>query len=240
MRWFVDGVWSCAHPEVEICAVKPKQLTPGPYQIEWEDFTLGLSGGIISRDQLERHCIAELILHLREAQAAANSAYANQHRHCNDDGVWVFGPSISDRALQAMERDFLTKVSFLIAVIGRAWPWIAGVGMCLALLQSLGGCLAGIYLAYRMKGFGLWLIPAALSIAMTLIIIPVTILRWIWTDLATGGIPGATAADDPDNSDLRGPEPLPKAPEPPSYAWKALHDQLDQIDEPPIKRMACS
>ncbi len=180
VRWFVDGVWFCAHPEVEICAVKPKQLMPGPYQIEQEDFTLGLSGGIISGDQLEQHRIAELILHSREAQAVANSAYMNQHGHCNDDGVWVFGPSISDRALQAMERDFLTKVSCLIPVIGRAWPWIAGVGMCLALLQSLGGCLTRIYLAYQMKGFGLWLIPAALGIAMTLIIIPVTILRWIW------------------------------------------------------------
>ncbi len=34
VRWFVDGIWFCAHPEVEICTVKPKQLTPGPYQIE--------------------------------------------------------------------------------------------------------------------------------------------------------------------------------------------------------------
>ncbi len=31
VRWFGDGAWFCAHPEVEICTVKPKQLTPGPY-----------------------------------------------------------------------------------------------------------------------------------------------------------------------------------------------------------------
>ncbi len=105
-----------------------------------------------------------------------------------------------------MEHDFLTKVSILIPVIGRAWPWIAGVGMCLALLQSLGGCLARIYLAYRMKGFGLWLIPAALGITMMLVIIPVTILRRIWANLASGRIPGASVADDPDDSDLRGPK----------------------------------
>ncbi len=90
VRWFVDGVWFCAHPEVEICAVLPKQLTPGPYQIEREDFTLGLSGGIISEDQLERHRLAELILHLREAQAAATSAYANRHGHRDDNGIWIF------------------------------------------------------------------------------------------------------------------------------------------------------
>ncbi len=112
--------------------------------------------------------------------------------------------------------------------------------MCLALLQSLGGCLARIYLAYRMKGFGLWLIPATLGIAMTLVVIPVTILRQIWADLASGGIPGASASDDPDDSDLRGPKPSPRAPEPPQHGWKALHEQLDQIDEPPVKRMACS
>ncbi len=171
----MDGIWFCAHPEVEICAVKPKQLVPGPYQMEQGDF-LGLSGGIISEDQLEQHRLAELILHSWEAQYAANSAYANQHGHWDDDGVWIFGPSISDQALQALEHNFSTKVSILIPIIGRAWPWIAGVGMCLALLQSLGGCLARIYLAYRMKGFGFWLIPAALGIAMTLVIIPVTIL----------------------------------------------------------------
>ena len=225
--------------------MKPKQLPPGPYQIEQEDFTLGLSGGIISGDQLEQHRLAELILHFREAQAVANSAYTNQHGHQDENGIWVFGPSISDQALQAMEHDFLTKVSFLIPVIGRAWPWITRLGMCLAILQSLGGCLARIYLAFRMKGFGLWLIPAALGIAMTLIIIPVTILRrcpesFLWPGLATGRIPGTTTSDNPDDSDLRGPEPPSKASEPPTYAWKSLHDQLDQIDEPPIKRMACS
>ena len=53
VRWFVDGIWFCTHPKVEICAVKPKQLMPGPYQMEREDFTLGLSGVIISGDQLE-------------------------------------------------------------------------------------------------------------------------------------------------------------------------------------------
>ncbi len=139
-----------------------------------------------------------------------------------------------------MEHNFLTKGSILIPVIGQAWPWIGGVGMCLALLQSLGGCLARIYLAYQMKGFRLCLIPAALGIAMTLVIIPVIILRRIWADLASGRIPGTSAADDPDDSDLRGPKPLPKAPEPPLYGWKALHEQLDQAEEPPVKRMACS
>ncbi len=136
-----------------------------------------------------------------------------------------------------MEHNFLTKVSILIPVIGRASSWIAGVGMCLALLQSLGGCLARIYLAYWMKGFRPWLIPTALGITMMLVIIPVTILRRIWADLASGRILGASVAND---SDLRGPKPPPKAPEPPSYGWKALHEQLDQIDEPPVKRMACS
>ncbi len=63
VRWFMDGVWFCAHPEVEICTVKPKQLMPGPCQIEWDNFTLGLSGSIILEDQLEWHCLAELILH---------------------------------------------------------------------------------------------------------------------------------------------------------------------------------
>ncbi len=118
VRWFVDGMWFCAHPEVEICAVKPKQLAPGPYQMEQGDFTLGLSGSIISEDQLERHHLAELILHSREVQSAANSAYANQHGHRDDDGVWIIGPSISDQALQALEHNFLTKVSILIPIIG--------------------------------------------------------------------------------------------------------------------------
>ncbi len=36
----------------------PRQLTPGPYQMEQEDFTMGLSGGIISGDQLEQHCLS--------------------------------------------------------------------------------------------------------------------------------------------------------------------------------------
>ncbi len=109
---------------------------------------MGLSGGIISGDQLECHQQAELILHLREAQAVVNSAYTNHHRHWSDDSVWVFGPSTSDQALEAMEQNFLTKVSVLIPVIGCTRPWIAGIGMCLALLQGLGGCLARIYLAY--------------------------------------------------------------------------------------------
>ncbi len=134
----------------------------------------------------------------------------------------------------------LTKVSFLIPVIGKAWPWIMGIRMCLAILQGLGGCLVRIYLAYWMKGFGLWLVPAALGIAMTLIVIPITILQCIWSDLATGRFPGVSTEDEPENDDPRGPAPASKAQEPPTYAWRALHDQLDQIDEPPVKRLACS
>ncbi len=53
VRWFVDSVWFCAHPEVEISMTNPRQLTPRPYQMEQEDFTMGLLGGIISGDQLE-------------------------------------------------------------------------------------------------------------------------------------------------------------------------------------------
>ncbi len=132
-----------------------------------------------------------------------------------------------------MEQDFLTKVSFLIPVISRAWPWIARLGMCLATLHGLGGCLVRIYLAYQMKGFGVWLIPTALGILITLIIIPITILQRIWADLATGRIPGTAAEGDPKDNDRCGPTPAPRVHEPPMYAWRALHNQLDQLGEPP-------
>ncbi len=122
IRWFVDGVWSCTHLAVEICTTAPRQLMPGPYQMEQEDFTIGLSRGTISGDQLKQHHMAELILHLREAQAMPNSAYTNQHGHRDSDCVWVFGPSILDQALKVMEQDFLTKVSFLIPDLECAWP----------------------------------------------------------------------------------------------------------------------
>ncbi len=73
------------------------------------------------------------------------------------DIVWALRPGISHQALQVMEWNFLSKVSFFIPAIGSAWPWLTGLGMCLDTFQSLGVCLARTYLANWVKGIEAWL-----------------------------------------------------------------------------------
>ncbi len=63
----------------------------------------------------------------------------------------------------------LAKVSFLIPAMGRAWPWLAGVGLILAMVQTITGCVTCVYITYRARGLGIWLVPAALGMAFALI-----------------------------------------------------------------------
>ncbi len=114
------------------------------------------------------------------------SYYANEGGNMGSDGIWRFGTGLSGKTIFRLEQSMLSKVSFLFPVIGSAWPWIAGIGLILAMTQTLAGCIARMYLVYRAKGFGVWLIPAALGMAFTLLAIPWTAVQSIWHDLKRG------------------------------------------------------
>ena len=88
------------------------------------------------------------------------------------DGIWRFGTGLSSETIFQLEQGVLAKVSFYIPAIGSAWPWIAGIGLILAMTQALAGCVTRMYLVYCAKGFRVWLIPAALGMAFTLLAIP--------------------------------------------------------------------
>ena len=93
------------------------------------------------------------------------SYYANEGGNTGSDGIWRFGTGLSGETILQLEQSVLSKVSFLIPAIRSAWPWIAGVGLILAMTEALAGCIARMYLVYRAKGFRIWLIPAALGMA---------------------------------------------------------------------------
>ena len=63
----------------------------------------------------------------------------------------------------------LDKVSFLIPAVSRAWPWLTGVGLILAMIQTITDCVARVYITYCIRGLGIWLIPADLGMAFALI-----------------------------------------------------------------------
>ena len=122
-------------------------------------------------------------MHSREAQSTAASVQANCHGFQGELGVWNFGPGLPDEAMGHLRDDVLGRVSFIIPLVGSAWPWIVGIGICLGLLQAFASCCTRIYLVYQAKGFRPWLILAAISMAFTILIIPLSILKTIWNSL---------------------------------------------------------
>ncbi len=144
---------------------------------------MGLGGNIYSNAQIRQHQFAERIYHSREAQAIMGSYYANEDGDAGSDSIWHFGRGLSGNTTIRLEQNVLSKVSFLIPATGSAWPWIAGIGLILAMIQALASCIARVYLVYRARGIGVWLIPTALGMAFTLLAIPWTALRPIWRDL---------------------------------------------------------
>ncbi len=125
------------------------------------------------------------------------SIQANYHGFQGESGVWNFGLGLPYDAMGCLQDDILARVSFIIPLVGAAWPWIAGSGICLGLLQTTASCCVRVYLAYQGKGFGLWLIPAAISMAFTILIIPLSVLKHICSRCAfsfgTPPVAGATA-----------------------------------------------
>ncbi len=235
-RWNIDGHWYCATPTVEPCGA-PKELEPKTREFKDEDFVTGLGGNIYSTAQIRQHRLAERIYHSREAQAIIESYHANEGGSLGPDGIWRFGAGLSGETVFQLEQGVLAKVSFLIPAIGSAWPWIAGIGLILAMTQALAGCIARMYLVYRAKGFGVWLIPAALGMAFTLLAIPWTAVRSIWRDLKKGqGLDLQCETPEEQERNLRGPGPR-KNRLYPHISWAdKVADEDDVTNEPPYKK----
>ncbi len=167
-RWNINGHWYCAMLMVEPCGA-PKELESKTREFKDEDFVTRLGGNIYSNAQIRQHQLAERIYHLREAQAIMGSCYANEGGNAGVNGIWHFGTGLSGKTIVQLEQNVLSKVSFLIPAIGSMWPWIAGIGLILAMVQALAGCIARVYLVYQARGVSVWLIPA-----FTLVAIPWT------------------------------------------------------------------
>ncbi len=116
---------------------------------------------------------------------------------------------------------------------------ITGIGLILAMTHALAGCIARMYLVYRTKGFGVWLIPAALGMAFTLLTIPWTAIQSIWHDLRKGqelDIQRETSEEQEWN--LRGPGPRAKKNGLyPNISWAdKLDEDTEATTEPPYKK----
>ncbi len=104
------------------------------------------------------------------------SYYANTEGDEGSHGTWQFGTGLSGETIEKIEESILAKVSFLLPVVGSTWPWLAGIGLILAMIQATAGCVVRVYLVYWARGARLWLIPAALGMAFTLLAIPWNVL----------------------------------------------------------------
>ncbi len=233
-RWLTDDQWYCSTPKGMPCQ-GPQALKVNQKPFEEEDFASSLGGQLYSADQREQHRQAELIMHSHEAQATAASIQANRHGYQGDSGVWNFGLGLPDEALGHLRDDVLGRVSFIIPLVGSAWPWIAGIGICLGLLQALASCCARIYLVYRAKGFGPWLVPAAISMAFTILIIPLSVLKTVWNSLGTQREELAALQPEDDFGlawQRRFPRIYPRVPRP--------DDDASSAGEPAAKRIAAN
>ncbi len=138
---------------------------------------------------------AKFVLCSHDAQAAATSIQANRRGYQGDLGVWNFGIGLPEGTVGQLQGDVLAHISFIIPLAGAAWPWVAGIGMCFGLLQTFASCSVQVYLVYQARGFGLWLILAAISMAFTILIIPIAVFRHIWTFPGTKHKEAAPAPD---------------------------------------------
>ena len=237
-RWNIDGHWYCATPTVEPCGA-PKELKPKTQEFKDEDFVTGLGHNIYSTAQIRQHRLTERIYHSREAQAIIGSYHANERGSIGPDGIWRFRTGLSGETIFQLEQGVLAKVSFLTPAIGCAWPWIASIGLILAMTQALAGCVARMYLVYRTKGFGVWLIPAALGMAFTLLAIPWTAVRSIWRNLRKGqGLDVQCKTLEEREQNLRGPGPRTKKTRLyPNISWAdKLDEDIEEMIEPPYKK----
>ncbi len=86
---------------------------------------------------------------------------------------------------------------------------------------------------YQAKGFGLWLIPAAISMAFTILIIPLSVLKTVWNSLGTHREELAALQPEDDFGaawQRRQPRLYPRVPRP--------DDNTSSAREPAIKRIA--
>ncbi len=236
--WNIDGHWYCATPMVEPFRAL-KELEAKTMEFKDKDFITGLDGNIYSNMQIRQHWLVQRIYNSREAQAIMGFYYANEGGNVGPDSIWCFRTGLSGDTIVQLEQSVLSQVSFLIPAIGSAWPWIVGIGLILAIVQTLAGCIAMVYLVYQAQGIGLWLIPAALGMAFTLLAIPCTAIRAIWKNLKQGLIMDIEQETMQEREQaLRGPGPrLRKTRLYLGLSWDdEIDEEADTNFEPPSKK----
>ena len=184
VRWRMETtkgkhVWVCANPTITPC-LPPEQMQPQSDNPEWvshHDFTEGAGQGIVSDDMIHQH---EQSMTDALTRPAMDSTIIGSVRDrilgMTESGIGgmltFYGPAEIESITQLVGTSLIPFYN----LVGEWWSTLMGILVILSLVKMVAGFFIRIYVGYRHKGCGWWVILSAVDTAFMVLTIPIRLL----------------------------------------------------------------
>ena len=230
--------WVCANPAITPC-LPPEQLQTSSDDADWHAptgrFTIGAGKGVVSRDMLTQHEDAITSIITRPAinqrvEDALRGQLLSSGAH--PGSLTFYGP----KELQAITDIVGNQLIPFYRWVGEYWSTIMGVLVILSVVKILFGAMVRMYIGYRKRGCGWWILSYAVDSAFMVVTIPVRIIDAA-TKEVTGPLFGHRGGPGPQNRNRRpsggdGAEGDPLKDNPREQPFGSSHDSSDDKSKP--------
>jgi hypothetical protein len=173
VRWKIHGEWYCATPKARSCPAPQKlNVTLGLHRDPF-NFLSGLGGGIYTEEQLTQHQQYVLTTTSRTAVVAkvtyAATSYGYNQGH--------LGLTIAPDDVKLLSVEIAGFIMPFFYWMGDAWTFLMGFALVFVLCKTVLGVAIRLFVLYRRKGCGFWLLAALWDTLFILINIPVQIIK---------------------------------------------------------------
>ena len=157
VRWLIAGDWYCAGPEVRRC-IAPLQLnTTVSAHTPLGDFTKGFGKSLYSPLQITRHLTFIRAMQSR-VSVLSKVTYDSIQNEPGPNGE--VGSIIGHYDLDQITNIISYNILPLFWLMGTATTYFMGALFAIAILNTLGSCAMRVYVLYKERGFGIWLLWA--------------------------------------------------------------------------------
>ena len=237
-RWEIEGEWYCAYPKMHQCP-PPVKLNVSSPNLRAYDFTEGLGQGLYSEEQLERQ--REFYLS-QTSRAPVLAKLTNAATATGSMGR--LGIPLSAWDIEGIEGYLLYAFFPLLYFLGDAWQYVSTFMLVALVFKILFGAMGRMWMMYRHKGCGRWVLFAMWETLFVIITTPMKIVTQTVEsmtaplhDNGVGPRPPTAPTPPPGNSARRNPYNGPQRDLQEAQRRGVLFSALDDIRPP---RWRCS
>jgi len=173
VRWKFGSDWYCANPRVTRCEAPGKLNVTFGVDLETADFTEGWGSSAYTPDQLEQHRRFQMAQGSREAMVSKITNAGVQFTGASGG----LGLPIDQDDLVILSLSVGALIMPLVYILGEWTTYFIGFCMIFTIIKLIAGCSARMYILYRERGCGWWILAALWHTTFVIVRIPLELAK---------------------------------------------------------------